>query len=111
MVIWSFIPQRAQALKWSFPFSVLLLHLSSSIPSLPSDLPDPCYFHIPDRSVSLKKRASSSSVMPHSWVKRLLGGEVKCAAAGTVSVCDGGPYGTRDGPFFQSEKQTLETRG
>lgn len=43
--------------------------------------------------------------------EKVTGREVKCAV-GTASVCEMGVlYGTQDGSFFQSGKQTLETRG
>lgn len=113
LVIWSFIPQRAQALKWSFTSSVLLLSSLFFNPlSLPSDLPDPYYFHIPGRSVSLKKKESKFFIC-HATLsgEKVSGREVKCAA-GIASVCAMGVlYGTHDGSFFQSGKQTLETRG
>lgn len=43
--------------------------------------------------------------------EKVTGREVK-SAVGTASVCEMGVlYGTQDGSFFQSGKQTLETRG
>jgi len=97
LVIWSFIPQRTQALKWSFPFSVLPL---SSL----------FFQSFPFRRISLILITLAFLVGVCAWKKeskffiwhatllgeKVTGREVKCAV-GTVSVCvcvcvwDGGP--------------------
>lgn len=112
LVIWSFIPQRAQALKRSFPLlcSSSFISLLQSSPFLRISLILITFLFLV--GVCAWKKESKFFICHATLLgEKVTGREVKCAV-GTVSVCEMGVlYGTQDGSFFQSGKQTLETRG